>query len=429
MIEADLVVTGAAEVVTLAGPPPRLGKTLAEPAVIPQGALAARGDRLVFVGSAAELDRQVRLRPGGRRLEAAGGTVLPGFVDPHTHLPFAGWREGEFVARLRGDTYESIAAAGGGIRATVAATRRATLEELEALTLARLDRMLLHGTTTVEAKSGYGLTAADEIKQLEAIRRAASAHAVTVVPTFLGAHVVPQERRSDRAGYVRELTEAMIPEVARRGLARACDVFVDGGAFTPEEAETILGAARSAGLAIRVHADQRSDGGGARLAARLGALSADHLEHVDDDGIARLAAAGTVAILLPGAAHFLRDAHDPPARRMIDAGVALALATDFNPGTCPTESVAVILSLACLRYGLHPSEAIGAATINAAHALGLGGECGSLEPGKRADLQVAAVPNHLHLAYHFGVNHCRAVVKSGRVVVEDGRLTPLARGG
>jgi len=200
VIEADLIVTGAAEVVTLAGPSPRLGKSLAEPGVIPDGAVAVRGDRLVFVGPAAGLASQVRLRPGGRTLDAAGGTVLPGFVDPHTHLPFAGWREGEFVARLRGDTYESIAAAGGGIRSTVAATRRATLEELEALTLARLDRMLLHGTTTVEAKSGYGLTAADEIKQLEAIRRAASAHAVTVVPTFLGAHVVPRERRSDRPG-------------------------------------------------------------------------------------------------------------------------------------------------------------------------------------------------------------------------------------
>ncbi|HET8948404.1 MAG TPA: imidazolonepropionase [Candidatus Polarisedimenticolia bacterium] len=428
-MEADLVVTGAAEVVTLAGAAPRLGRALADPGVIPGGAVAARGDRIVFVGPGPDLDRRVRLRPGGRGLDAAGGTVLPGFVDPHTHLPFAGWREGEFVARLRGETYESIAAAGGGIRATVAATRRATRDELADLTLHRLDRMVLHGTTTVEAKSGYGLTMADEIKQLEAVRRAADGHAVTVVPTFLGAHVVPEERRSDRAGYVRELTDAMIPEVARRGLARACDVFVDGGAFTPEEAGTILEAARSAGLALRVHADQRSQGGGARLAARLGALSADHLEHVDDEGIARLAAAGTVAVLLPGAAHFLRDVHDPPARRMIDAGVAIALATDFNPGTCPTESVAVILALACLRYGLHPAEAIASATINAAHALGLAAECGSLEPGKRADLQVAAVPNHLHLAYRFGVNHCRAVVKSGAVVVEDGRLTPLARVG
>jgi imidazolonepropionase len=371
----------------------------------------------------------VRLRAGGRTLDANGGTVLPGFVDPHTHLPFAGWREGEFVARLLGETYESIAAQGGGIRSTVAATRRATPDEIADLVAARLDRMLLHGTTTVEAKSGYGLTLRDEIKQLEAVRRAASAHAVTVVPTFLGAHVVPPERRADRAGYVREVAETMIPEVARLGLARACDVFVDDGAFTVAEAETILLAARASGLGVRVHADQRSAGGGARLAARLGAASADHLEHLDDEGIDALAAAGTVAILLPGAAHFLRDRHDPPVRRMIEAGVVVALATDFNPGTCPTESVPAILSLACLRYGLRPAEAIAAATINAAHALGLSHEAGSLEAGKAADLQVIDVPNHVHLPYRFGVNHCRAVVKRGRVVVDDGRLTPAAHGG
>ena len=369
----------------------------------------------------------MRLRGGGRRLDARGGTVLPGFVDPHTHLPFAGWREAEFVARLLGETYESIAAQGGGIRSTVAATRRASSGEIALLVAARLDRMLLHGTTTAEAKSGYGLTLPDEIKQLEAVRLAASAHAMTVVPTFLGAHVVPAERRADRAGYVREVAETMIPEVVRLSLARGCDVFVDDGAFTTAEAETILRAARASGLAIRVHADQRTAGGGARLAARLGAASADHLEHVDDEGIAALAAAGTVAVLLPGAAHFLRDRHDPPVRRMIDAGVAIALATDFNPGTCPTESVPEILTLACLRYALRPAEAIAAATINAAHALGLASEIGSLETGKAADLQVIDLPNHVHLAYRFGVNHCRAVVKRGRVVVEDGRLTPDAR--
>jgi len=429
VIDADLVVTNAAEVLTLAGHGPRCGAALADPGVIPDGAVACRGNRVVFVGPARDLDRAVHLRPGGTRLDARGGTVLPGFVDPHTHLPFAGWREGEFVARLRGETYESIAAQGGGIRATVAAVRRAARAEIAALVAARLDRMLLHGTTTVEAKSGYGLTLADEIKQLEALALAAAAHPVTVVPTFLGAHVVPAERRDDRAGYVREVAAEMIPEVARRGLARACDVFLDDGAFRLDEAETILRAAAAAGLAIRVHADQRTAGKGAQLAARLGAASADHLEHVDAEGIEALARAGTVAVLLPGAAHFLRDRHDPPARLMIEAGVPVALATDFNPGTCPTEAMPPILSLACLRYGLHPAEAIAAATVNAAHALGLGAECGSLETGKRADFQVTDVPNHLHLAYRTGVNHCIAVVKEGRLVVADGRLTPAASGG
>ena len=428
MIDADLVVRNAAEVVTLRGAAPRLGASLADPAVVPDGAVASQGDRIVFAGTASELDRRVRLRPGGTTIDAAGGTVLPGFVDPHTHLPFAGWRENEFVARLRGETYESIAAKGGGIRATVAAVRAADRAALARLAAARLDRMLLHGTTTVEAKSGYGLTLDDEIKQLEALGDAAAAHPVSVVPTFLGAHVVPAERRDDRAGYVREVVERMIPEIARRGLARGCDVFVDEGAFRPEEAETILRAAAAAGLRLRVHADQRWPGQGAQLAARLGAVSADHLEHVDEEGIAALQRAGTVAVLLPGAAHFLRDRHDPPARRLIEAGVAIALATDFNPGTCPTEAMPAILSLACLRYGLHPAEAIAAATVNAAHALGLSADRGRLEPGLRADFQVADVPNHLHLAYRSGVNHCRVVVAGGRLVVTAGRLVLDAAG-
>jgi len=286
----------------------------------------------------------------------------------------------------------------------------------------RLDRMLLHGTTTVEAKSGYGLDQESELKQLEALRRLG--HAVDVVPTFLGAHVVPAERRSDRAAYVREVVEGMIPEVSRRRLARYCDVFVDRCAFTVEEGETILRAARAAGLELRVHADQRGLDGGARLAARLMAVSADHLDHVDQAGIEALRASGTTAVLLPGASFFLREAQDAPARRLIDAGVPVALATDFNPGTCPTEAMTAILPLASLRMGLLPGEAIVAATLNAAHSLGLAGRVGSLEVGKSADLQVLDVPNHVHLAYQFGVNHCVTVVKQGRIVVEDGRLKP-----
>jgi imidazolonepropionase len=365
----------------------------------------------------------VRLLPGARTLDASGAVVLPGFVDPHTHLPFAGWRDREFEQRLQGETYESIAAQGGGIRSTVAATRAASIDDLVALARGRLDRMLLHGTTTVEAKSGYGLDLGHEIKQLEALARLATEHPMTIVPTFLGAHIVPAERRADRAAYVREVAGPMLAEVTRRGLARACDVFVDAGAFSAAEAETILGAARAAGLDLRVHADQRQACGGALLAARLGALSADHLDYVEPEGIEALRRAGTTAVLIPGAAFFLRDPRDAPARALIDAGVPVALATDFNPGTCPTEAMTAILPIACLRLGLLPSEAIAAATINAAHALGLAGETGSLEPGKAADLVVADAPNHRHLAYHFGVNPCRVVVKRGIVVVDEGRLT------
>jgi imidazolonepropionase len=422
MIEADFAVLEAAELITAAGPAPRRGAAMGDAGVIPGGCLAARGGDIVFVGSPDVYRREVRLRRDAVTVSACGRTVLPGYVDPHTHLPFAGWREAELAQRLQGETYESIAARGGGILSTVSATRRASLEDLVHLGRSRLDSMLLHGTTTVEAKSGYGLDLATELKQLEALRLAAKEHPVDVVPTFLGAHVVPQERRSDRARYVRDVAETMIPEVARRRLARFCDVFVDDGAFTVDEAETILRAARSAALGLRVHADQRRPGGGACLAARLEAASADHLDHVDPAGIEALAGSSTTAVLLPGASFFLREAQDAPARRLIEAGVPVALATDFNPGTCPTEAMSAILPLACLRMGLLPGEAIVAATLNAAHSLGLSSRIGSLEPGKQADLQIQDVPGHAHLVYQFGVNHCTTVVKRGKVVVQDSRL-------
>ncbi len=419
-IEADLAIVDAAEVVTVAGPAPRLGSALRDAGVLRGACVAARDGRIVFVGPTREYRRRVRLSRHGLEIDASGRTVLPGFVDPHTHLPFAGSREKEFVSRLRGETYESIAAAGGGILATVAATRAASLETLVELGRARLDRMILHGTTTAEAKSGYGLSLEEEIKQLRAVRTLNELHPVDLVPTFLGAHTVPPEFRDDRSAYVTEVAVRMIPEVARQGLARYCDVFVERGAFTAEEGERILRAAAAAGLGLRVHADQRTDSGGAILAARLGAASADHLERIGDDGIRALAGSGTTAVLLAGASFFLREAHEAPARRIIDAGVPVALATDFNPGTCPTEAMTAVLPLACLRLGLEPAEAIAAATLNAAHSLGLADRFGSLEHGKAADMQVLDVPGHEHLAYHFGVNHCRTVVKSGRVVVEEG---------
>jgi imidazolonepropionase len=422
MIEADLAVLGAAELVTLAGPSPRVGPALRRLGIIEGGCLASRDGTLVFVGTASEYARQVRLRPGGVSLDATGRTVLPGFVDPHTHLPFTGWREHEFVDRLGGATYESIAARGGGIRSTVAATRRASVDELLAAGRRSLDVMLLHGTTTAEAKSGYGLRLEDEIKQLRVVRRLDETHPVDLIPTFLGAHVVPEEMQNDRGAYIREVAGTMIPEVARLGLARFCDVFVEDEAFTAEEAEKILRAAAAAGLGLRLHADQRRPGAGSLLAARLRAASADHLDHVTDEGIEALRRAGTTAVLIPGASFFLREATDAPARRLIEAGVPVALATDFNPGTCPTEAMSAILPLACLRLGLAPAEALAAATINAAHSLGIAARCGSLEAGKAADFQVLEVPNHIHVAYHFGVNHCRTVVKGGRVVVSDGRL-------
>jgi imidazolonepropionase len=424
MIEADLAVVGISQLATPEGRTPRLGADLGRLRVIDGAAVACRDGRVVFVGTERELRQAVAVRQGGRTVDARGGTVVPGFADPHTHLPFAGWRESEFNERLHGATYSEIAARGGGILSTVRSTRAASREDLAALVRARLDAMLGLGTTLVEAKSGYGLSAEAEIKQLEALREGASSHPVEVVPTFLGAHTIPAERRDERGRYLDEVVDAMLPEVARRGLASYADAFVDAHALTGEEARRVLTAAREAGLGVRLHADQLADDGSAALAASLGAASADHLEHVSDEGIERLARAGTTAILLPAAAFFLMQDTKPPARRLIEAGVPVAIATDFNPGTSPSEAMGTVLELACLTLRMSIDEAITAATLNAAHALGRGAETGSIEVGKRADFAVHAVPNRYHLVYRFGVRRVRTVVANGKVVVDDGAVLP-----
>ncbi len=421
MIEADLAVAGIGELATPEGRTPRLGQDLDRLRVVEDAAVACRDGRIVFVGSRQELDARVRPLPGARMVDARGGTVLPGFVDAHTHLPFAGWREREFDQRLRGDTYQAIAARGGGILSTVEATRAAGEDFLAALVRERLDAMLALGTTTVEAKSGYGLTVEAELRQLRALRRGAAGHAVEVVPTFLGAHTIPPEHRQNRAAWVRLLVEEALPYAASERLAEYADAFVDAHAFTPAEARTVLEAARELGLGVRLHADQLADDGGAVLAASLQAASADHLEHVSEAGIEALARAGTTAVLLPAAGFFLRAAQRPPSRRLIEAGVPVALATDFNPGTCPTESMPLMLVFGCLWAGLTVDEAITASTLNAAHALGRGERTGSLEVGKRADLVVHGVPSRHHLVYRFGDSRVRTVIAAGKVVYEAPR--------
>ena len=422
MIEADLAVVGISELATSEGRSARLGSDLGRLRTIGEAAVACRDGRFVFVGTERDFRQAVVLAPGGRRLDAHGATVLPGFVDAHTHLPFAGWRESEFNERLQGATYAQIAARGGGLLNTVASTRAATRDDLAILTRARLDAMLLVGTTLAEAKSGYGLSTEAEIKQLEAVSLGADAHPVAVVPTFLGAHTVPKERRENRRRYVDEIVNEMLPEIARRKLAVYADAFVDASAFSVAEARRVLEAASTRGLGVRLHADQLADDNSALLAAELHAASADHLEHVSDAGIEALAAAGTVAVLLPAATFFLMSKAFPPARRLIDAGVPVAIATDFNPGTCPTEAMGAVLEIACLSLALSIDEAIATATLNAAHALGLAAETGSIEVGKRADFVIHAVPNRYHLVYRFGVRRVRTVIASGKVVVEDGRL-------
>ena len=422
MILADLAVAGISELATPEGSAARTGADLGRVRTIRDAAVACRAGKIVFVGTERDFRQAVEIEPGGRTLDARGGTVLPGFVDAHTHLPFAGWRESEFDERLHGATYSDIAARGGGILSTVGATRAATPETLTGLVRSRLDAMLALGTTTVEAKSGYGLSPEAELKQLESLRAAAAGHPVEVVPTFLGAHTVPAEYRSDREAYLRLLVEEMIPAVAERGLAEYADAFVDAHAFSLDEARRVLAAAQERGLGVRVHADQLAADGAAELAAELGAASADHLEYVSDAGIEALARAGTCGVLLPAATFFLMQDRRPPGRRLADGGVAVVAATDFNPGSCPTESMSAVLWFACLTARLQVDEAITAATLNAAHSLGRADRVGSLEPGKRADLVVHAVPNRYHLVYRFGVPRVRTVVAAGRVVVDDGQL-------
>jgi imidazolonepropionase len=419
MIEADLSVTGISELATPVGNGPRLGRDLGRVRVIADAALAARDGRIVFVGTERDCHAAVALNPGGRQVDAAGGTVLPGFVDAHTHLPFAGWREREFDERLRGATYSEIAARGGGILSTVERTRAESRERLVAHVRRRLDEMLRLGTTTVEAKSGYGLSHDDELKQLRALAEAGRGHPVELVPTFLGAHTVPAEYRERREAYVALLVDEILPAVAGAKLAEYADAFVDAHAFTIGEARRVLDAAREHGMGVRLHADQLADDGAAALAAELGAASADHLEHSSDAGIEALARAGTCGVLLPAATFFLMMDRRPPGRKLADAGVPVVVATDFNPGSCPTESMGAALWFACLTAGLTVDEALTAATLNAAHALGRADRIGSLEPGKRANLVVHAIPNRYHLVYRFGVPRVDKVIVDGKLVHEQ----------
>ncbi len=414
---ADLVITHAAELATVArGGVPRTGPALADPGVIRDGAVAVAASRIIAAGPTDTVRRQVAITSATTVIDASGRLVTPGLVDAHTHLMFAGHRAQEFEMRLRGAGYAEILAAGGGILTTVRATREASLDDLVALGKARLGRMLAHGTTTVEAKSGYGLSLADELKILRATARLSRAQAIDLVPTFLGAHVVPAERRADPDGYVREVCDVMLPAVADEGLAVFCDVFCEEGAFSVEQTRRILTAAARRGLGLKIHADQLSHSGGARLAAEVGATSADHLEHTPDADLRAMADRGVVAGLLPGATFFLLRHRYADARKMIALGVPVALATDFNPGSSPTLSLQMAIALACVEMRLTPSEALSAATINAAHAVGRATEVGSLDVGKQADLVVWGIGSVAELPLHFGTNMADVVIKSGRIV-------------
>ncbi len=424
----DLIIQHIAQLVTLAGPPgPRFGPAQSELGIIEDGLVAIEGGMIAEVGRTAELKPKLKLRPHTKVIDAGNMVAMPGFVDCHTHLVYGGSREEEFELRAQGLSYIDIAARGGGIRSTVRATRAASKEELERAALKRLDRMLMWGTTTVEAKSGYGLSTESEVKILEVINDLNERQAIEVVPTFMGAHEFPDEVRDQKAEgrndfpreeYIRLICEEMIPLVVQRKLAEFCDVFCDQGVFTPAEAERILKTAANYDIIAKIHADELAPVGATEVAGRVRAVSAEHLLHPSLEGLELMREAGTVAVLLPGTSLTLKKQY-APARRMVEMGIPVALATDHNPGTCTLEAMPIVIGLACLYLGLTPAEAICAATYNAACALNRGGRLGSIEVGKQADIILLDIPNYRYLPYHFGVNYVQSVVKNGKIVVGD----------
>ena len=434
-MHVDLIVTHAAQLLTVAaGRRPKRGAAMADLAILEDGAVAVRDGRVIAVGPTADVLAE---HSATNLIRAQGQVVMPGFVDPHTHLVWAGDRSGEFEQRVAGASYMEIMAAGGGIMSTVRATRSASPDDLLAQSRARLDSMLAHGTTTAEVKTGYGLELASELKQLEAITQLDATHPVDLVPTFLGAHAVPAEYKGRSDEYVDLVVHTMLPAVlewhaAHSGCPDApstsgrsassdrllfCDVFCEDGAFDLAQSRRVLQAAQLLGFGLKIHVDEFQSLGGTRLAVELGAVSADHLVCTPPEEIELLARSATIAVALPGTPFGLGHHGYTPARAIIEAGGALALASDLNPGTCWCESMQFIIALACRSMHLTPAEAISAATLNSAWAVGLGNETGSLEPGKWADMIILEVDDYRHLGYRLGSNLVQTVIKRGNVVV------------
>jgi imidazolonepropionase len=413
-LRADFLIHNTSEALTCAGPAPRRGARQRDARAIQRGAVASFQGRIVFVGFESLVSHEVELNPGATVIDAGGGALLPGFVDPHTHVVFAGDRRDELRRRLAGATYAQVAAEGGGILSTVVATRSAGEDAIAAATRGRLDEMLRCGTTTCEAKSGYGLTTDSELKLLRVLARLGREQAIEISPTFMGAHEIPIEYRGRPQSYVKLVVDEMLPLVAGEGLAEWCDVFCETDVFTPGDARRILTAARDAGLKLRIHADELGASGGALVAAELGARSADHLIFIDEDGADRLAAAGVVATLLPIAAFYLKLERFAPGRMLIKRNVPVALATDVNPGGGFSPSMPFAMTLACFGMGLTFEEALVGATINAAYSLDRHDRVGSLEVGKQMDAVIVDGPA-IDLV-RIGAPTIRTVVKKGHVV-------------
>lgn len=421
-MQPTLLITGASQLLTLCGKAPRRGKSLRDLGIVIDGALLIADGRIVKVGTRREIEALAEAR-AAERLDVGGRVVLPGFVDSHTHLIHAASRAEEYELRIAGASYEEIARKGGGILNSVKKLRAATADALKTRALATLRKFAAYGTTTVEAKSGYGLDINSELKILRLHQELNREQPLEIVSTFLGAHVVPPEFRAKPRGsekYVKLLKETLLPEIARENLAEFCDVFCDRGAFSRQEAKDVLQAGRTLGLAARIHAEQLSRTGATQLAVQLQAASCDHLEHVSKSDIAALARSETVATLLPGCDFHLGLKKYAPARTLIEAGAVVGLATDYNPGTSPTLSMPMVLSIACSQLRMTPAEVVSAATINAAFSLRRDRKIGSLEPGKQADITVFEVEDYREIPYYFGVNTCWMTLKKGEIVFQRG---------
>ncbi|MBN2089328.1 imidazolonepropionase [candidate division KSB1 bacterium] len=416
-MEATLLVQNAAQLVTPVRSVEELQscRGMGRLEIISDGAIAIQHDKIIAIGKTTDVIEKIKITSETVLVNAHGHLITPGLVDPHTHPVFLRTRENEFEMRIQGKTYQEIAAAGGGIRSSVRAVRQATQDELIEAALPRLNRFLENGVTTIEAKSGYGLSLQDEIKSLQVIKQLNQLHPIELVPTFLGAHEIPDEFRDNRRAYIDLIINEMLPAVSKQHLAEFCDIFCEEHVFSIEESREILLAAQTLGLKAKIHANQLSSNGAAQLAGEIGAISAEHLDRVTPEEILILSKAGVIPILLPGAVFFLNLDHYAPARKMIEAGLAVAISTDYNPGTCMTESLPLMMSLACIKMRMTPAEALIATTFNAAMAINRQDKIGSLAIGKQADLVIWDVPDYRHLAYHFGVQLTAIVIKKGKI--------------
>ena len=419
MIDVDLLIVNSGQLQCIGTGPsaePRLGAGLSDLHTVVDGALGANNGRIVWIGPTADLTKQVQLTAGGTEIDAHGAGVTPGLVDAHTHPVFAAPREIEFAMRVAGKTYQEIAAEGGGIANSVAKTRSTSEDDLYRNAIAVADRMLTFGTTTAEAKSGYGLSLEDELKILRVIRRVNSSHKIGWVPTALPAHEIPVEYKSKPDEYVELICREILPAIAREKLAEFNDVFFETGVFNRIQSHRIQSLALELGFGLKFHVDELSDVGGAQLAAEMNAVSADHLVYVSEAGIAALAESDTIAVMLPGTAYFLDLPRKPPVRKMIEAGVAISIATDCNPGSNMTESMQMAMNQACVLYKMTPAEALVAATHNAACAVRRAGLVGSLTPGRQCDVVIWEARDYREIPYHYGVNLAHTVIKNGCVV-------------